>query len=85
MEEKVYTRYDNECIVYLSLEILKALMLEEHYMYIDVYYEEILKIYEDYKKEDNINVALLDSIHSYIDNHEQEILKRINRAFNGCL
>ena len=83
MEEKFYTKYDNVCIVYLSLEILKALLLEEHFMYIDVYYEEILKIYEDYKKEDNTNVSLLDSIHQYINNHEQEILNRIKKAFEG--
>lgn len=83
MEEKVYTKYDNVCIVYLSLEILKALLLEEHFMYIDIYYDEILNIYEDYKKEDNSNKSLLDSIHDYINNHEQDILNRINKAFEG--
>jgi len=83
MEEKVYTKYDNECMVYLALEILKQLLLEEQHIYIDVYYTEIAKIYEDYKKEDNSNVSLLDSIHNYIDKHEQEILNRIKYAFDG--
>lgn len=85
MEEKFYTRYDNECIVYLALEILKLLMLESKYMFIDVYYDEITKIYEDYKKEDDATIPLLTSIENYINKHEQEILKRINIAFNGCL
>lgn len=80
----MYSKYDNECIVYLALEILKALLLEEQFMYIDLYYGEIVKIYEDYKKEDNTNVSLLDSIHNYIDKHEQEILERIKKAFDGA-
>lgn len=85
MEEKFYTKYDNECIVYLALEILKQLLLEEKWLFIDLYYEEITKIYEDYKKEDDTDMPLLDSINKYISNHEQEILNRIKNAFDGAL
>lgn len=85
MENKIYSAYDNECMVYLSLEILKSLLLEENHMYIDVYYEELKKIYEDYKKYDNPNKSLLDSIHDYIDNNEQELLNRLENAFEGVL
>ena len=84
METKIYSEYDNECIVYLALEILKCLLLEEQFMYIDLYYKEVVKIYEDYKKEDDTGVPLLDSIHNFIDNHEQEILNRIKNAFDGA-
>ena len=80
---KIYSEYDNECMVYLALEILKCLLLEEHHIYIDVYYDEIKKIYEDYKQYDDGNVSLLDSIHNYINNHEQELLDRLKGAFEG--
>ena len=83
MENKIYSAYDTECMIYLSLEILKLLLLEGNHMYIDVYYEEIKKIYEDYKKYDNPNKSLLDSIHDYINNHEQELLNRLETAFEG--
>ena len=43
----MYNKYDNECIVYLSIEILKMLLLEEQPILIDIYYEKILEIYED--------------------------------------
>ena len=81
--EKIYSGYDNMCMVYLALEILKSLLLEEQHIYIDVYYEEIKKIYEDYKKYDNSDKSLLDSIHDYIDNHEQELINRLKNAFEG--
>lgn len=84
MQEKIYTAYDNECMLYLALEILKALLLEEQFMYIDLYYKAITEIYEDYKLEDDCNVPLLDSIHNYINAHEQEILNKIRDAFDGA-
>lgn len=84
MEEKFYTKYDNECIFYLGLQILKSLLLEEKWLYIDTYYEEIIKIYEDYKKEDSAEMSLLDSINTFIDKHKREIKNRIERAFEGA-
>ena len=80
MQEKVYTKYDNECMIYLSLEILKALMLQDNHLYIDLYYKNIKEIYEDYKNYDNNNKSLLDSIHDYIDNNEQKILNIIKES-----
>ena len=73
--------YKSECIFYLGIEIMKALLLEEQHMYIDVYYDIINEIYEDYKKYDNKNKSLLDSIHDYINENEQKILNQVSKAF----
>ena len=73
--------YKSECIFYLGMEIMKALFLEGQHMYIDVYYDTINEIYEDYKKYDNKNKSLLDSIHDYINKNEQKILKQVSKAF----
>ena len=73
--------YKSECIFYLGIEIMKALLLEEQPMYIDVYYDTIKEIYEDYKKYDNKNKSLLDSVHDYINKNEQKILKQVSKAF----
>lgn len=78
----MYNKYDNECIVYLSIEILKMLLLEEQPIFIDIYYEKILEIYEDYKKHDNNKKSLLDSIHDYINSNERKILNKILVAFD---
>ncbi len=82
MEEYVYTRYDNECIFILGIEIIKMLLLEEQVLYIDAYYKYVLEIYEDYKKHDDNKVSLLESIHNYINKNEQKILNIIEKAFN---
>lgn len=73
--------YKSVCIFYLGMEIMKALLLEEQHMYIDVYYETIKEIYEDYKKYDNTKKSLLDSVHDYINKNEQNILKQVSKAF----
>ena len=73
--------YKSVCIFYLGMEIMKALLLEEKHMYIDMYYETIKEIYEDYKKYDNNKKSLLDSIHDYINKNEQNILKQVSKAF----
>ena len=79
----MYNKYDNECIVYLSIEILKMLLLEEQPILIDIYYKKILEIYEDYKKHDNNKKSLLDSIHDYINSNEKQILN--NKTQNDIL
>lgn len=79
----VMTAYDNECIVYLALEILKYLELEKEHVYIDVYYQTIVEIYEDYKLHDNTNVSLLDSINNYIESNKDKIMERLNDSFEG--
>lgn len=84
MEEKFYTKYDNVCIFYLSLEILKYLELEKEHVYIDVYYDVITNIYEDYKLHDDANVSLLDSVNNYIESNKDMILEKLNGAFDGA-
>lgn len=73
--------YKSVCIYYLGMEIMKALLLAEQHMYIDVYYDTIKEIYEDYKNYDNKNKSLLDSVHDYINKNEQKILKQVSKAF----
>lgn len=84
MENKVYTEYDNECMIYLSLQIMKSSYFKDKWCYIDIYYEEIKKIYKDYKKEDDSNVSLLDSINNFLNKHEEEIKERLENAFDGA-
>ena len=38
----------------------------------------------DYKKEDDINVSLLDSIDKFLNKHEEEIKERLENAFDGA-
>ena len=80
-KEKVYSVYDCECIMYLSIEIPKMLLLEERGLYIDLYYNTILEIYEDYKKYDDNSKSLLDSIHAYVDSKEKYILDKVKKCF----
>jgi len=72
--------YDCECIFYLGIEILKMLMLQDNILYIDLYYKNIKNIYEDYKKYDNNNKSLLESIHDYINANEQKIINIIKES-----
>lgn len=73
--------YKNECMFYLGIEVMKMLLFEGQHMYIDIYYDTIKEIYEDYKKYDNNKKSLLDSIHDYINENEQKILKQVSKAF----
>jgi len=75
--------YDCECICYLALQILKYLELEKNHMYIDVYYDTIREIYEDYKQYDDAGVSLLDSVNNYIETNKDKILQKLNDAFDG--
>jgi len=80
---KVYTEYDNECMLYLALQIIKYLNLNDKWLFIDTYCNKIKEIYEDYKNYDNPNIPLLDSINNYITNNENKILDKIEKAFEG--
>lgn len=73
--------YKNECIFYLGLEIIKTLSLDGLFMDIDVYYDVVKEIYEDYKKHDNNKKSLLTSIHDYINENKQEIWNKVSKAF----
>ena len=76
----MYNEYDLQCIFYLGIEIRKMLLLEEQFLYIDVYFDKIKEIYQDYKKYDN-KKSLLDSIHDYINENESEIIEKIKDCF----
>ena len=85
MNNKDYiSKYDNECIFYLALQILKYMELEKEHVYIDIYYDTILDICEDYKKHDDDSVSLLDSINDYIESNKDMILEKLNDAFDGA-
>lgn len=57
------------------------LLLEENLLYIDVYFDKIKEIYQDYKKYDNKNKSLLDSICIYINDNESKIIEKIKDCF----
>lgn len=73
--------YKNECIFYLGIEIMKALLLEGQPMYINLYYKIIKEIYEDFKEHNKNERNLLNNMHNYINKNEQKILKQVSRAF----
>ena len=77
----MYSNYDLECIFYLGIEIRKMLLLEENFLYIDLYFDTVKEIYLDYKNYDSSNISLLDSIHKYISNNENKILEKIRDCF----
>ena len=77
----MYSNYDLECIFYLGIEIRKMLLLEENFLYIDLYFDKVKEIYLDYKNYDSSNISLLDSIHKYISNNENKILEKIKDCF----
>lgn len=76
----MYNDYDLQCIFYLGIEIRKMLLLEEQFLYIDIYFDKIKEIYQDYKKHDNKNRCLLDSIHDYINENESKIIEKIKNC-----
>lgn len=67
------------CIFYLGIQIIKA--FEVKFLCIDFCYDKIKEIYEDYKKYDNGNKSLLDSVNDYIDNNKQEIYEKVKHCF----
>ena len=81
MNNKIYTAYDNECMLYLALGIYE---IWHRHIYIDLYVEEIKKIYEDYKQYDNPEKSLYDSICDYINNNLDSLKERLNEAFDGA-
>lgn len=76
------TDYDCECIFYLGIQISKTFNLEKKFLLIDEYYSSIKLIYEDYKKYDNKNKSLLDSINDYIDDHTIYIINIIKSSID---
>lgn len=79
----MYSEYDLQCMFYLGLEIRKMLLLEENFMWIDLYFEKKIKeIYSDYKKKDYKNKSLLDSIHTFVNKNEEKIMEQIKYCFD---
>lgn len=74
------SEYDCECIFYLGIQISKTFELEKKWLLIDEYYNGIKIIYEDYKKYDNENKSLLDSVDDYIREHTTYIIGVIKNA-----
>lgn len=69
----------NEYMFYLSM-VLYERYLKEDYVLLDLYYDKICKIYEDYLKYDNKNKSLLDSINDYIEERKDFILELLNEC-----
>lgn len=61
--------YNNEIKFYLALQILKQDEFKDKFLIIDNYYKELDNIVEDYKRYDDKNKSLLDSIDNYIKNN----------------
>lgn len=76
----MYNDYDLMCILYLGMEINEILLKNKH-LYIDLYYDKIKVIYNDYKKYDNNNKSLLDSILDYINDNKTQILDTIKNCY----
>ena len=76
----MYNDYDLMCILYLGMEI-NEILLKGKYLYIDLYYDKIKIIYNDYKKYDNYNKSLLDSILDYINDNKAQILDTIKNCY----
>ncbi len=81
-KEQVYTKYDVDCMIYLALQIESIIYKNKNGFMIDTYTEEIKSIYEDYKKHDNNNKSLLDSINDYVYSHVTTIKEKLDKAFS---
>ena len=81
-KNKEYTKYDVDCMIYLALQIESIIYKNKNGFMIDTYSEEIKNIYEDYKKHDNKNKSLLDSINDYVYSHVTTIKEKLNKAFS---
>ena len=60
-----------ETIFYMGLQVSKQFDLEKEFLTIDNYYNSILEITKDYVKKgyDQMNMGLLDSINTYINDN----------------
>lgn len=76
------TEYENECMIYLAIQILEMLELKNKWLLIDNYYEKIRFIANDYKQYDNNNKSLLDSINDYINDNKEKILNNLKDCFD---
>ena len=84
-KDLIYTEYDNTCMIYLSVSILRKFELEKKWLYMDAYCNAIKDIYKDFRKSDNIDLSLLDSIEEYIDANEFDLREKIKPALSGFI
>lgn len=73
---------NNEYIFYLSM-ILYENYLKNDVVLLDLYYDNITKIYNDYLNYDNKNKSLLESINDYIEIRKDFILELLNESIEG--
>lgn len=68
-----------ELIFYLGIAIRQ--MNSDKFVVIDEFYNEIRELAIDFKKGDNYNMSLLDSVNYYIDNNKEKINKIVDKCF----
>lgn len=73
---------NNEYVFYLSM-ILYENYLKDDNVLLDLYYDRIIKIYNDYLNYDNKNKSLLESINDYIEIRKDFILELLNESIEG--
>lgn len=80
-KEKEYynEKYYMECLFYLSTEIY-SMYLKSDAILIDIYYEKMCEITDEYLNHDNRNKSLLESVLDFINDEKDYILERINEC-----
>ena len=74
--------YKNEVMFYLSHNIMREFLSNNDYVLIDIFYEVMQEITEDYLKNyDNANKSLLDSINDYIILREKYIKENLQKIY----
>lgn len=74
--------YKNEVMFYLSHNIMREFLSNNDYVLIDIFYEVMQEITDDYLKNyDNANKSLLDSINDYIDLRKDYIKENLQKIY----
>ena len=75
-------KYKNEVMFYLSHNIMRQFLSNNDYVLIDVFYDVMQEITEDYLNNyDNANKSLLDSINDYIILREKYIKEKLQKIY----
>lgn len=72
-----------ETMFYLTMciyEKFNEYIHNERFMLIDLFYEEMKKLSENFDKVDNTNIPLLESVYDYINLHYDEIKEIIDKC-----
>ena len=73
------TEYQTSIVFYFGMQI-ENIFLKNEVLYLDNFFEMIMvELLNDYKKYDNANKSLLDSINDYIYNNKEKIEKLIEK------